>query len=88
MLPFDTFLILMTTLSIRLDDRISKEFDQLCKHEGYKKNGLIVRLITDFLHSKKVSIPSISFHDISSIEGKVSLGGNALDDTEQVFDHE
>lgn len=75
----------MTTLSVRLDDDLNREFDLLCRKDGYKKGGLVVRLIREFIENKKSIHPSATLKTVASLEGKLSLGGNALDDTEQVF---
>lgn len=78
----------MTTLSIRLDDNLGRELDLFCKREGYKKSGLLIRLLREFLGENK-SQPTMStvptLKDFSW-EGKLTLGGNALEDTEKVPD--
>lgn len=44
----------MKALSIRLDDNLGKEFDEICRKTGYKKNTLLTRLIATFVrHQKK-----------------------------------
>lgn len=44
----------MKALSIRLDDHLGKEFDEICRKAGYKKNTLLTRLIATFVrHQKK-----------------------------------
>lgn len=46
----------MRALSIRLDDRLGKDFEEVCQKTGYKKNTLLVRLIDSFVrHQKKAS---------------------------------
>lgn len=76
----------MTTLSIRVDEHLNKEFDHLCEQQGYKKSGLIVRLIREFIEKSKKSENLLPVVSNFSWEGKLSLGGNALEDTEKVFD--
>lgn len=43
----------MKALSIRLDSHLSREFDTICKEYGYKKNGIVVRLIEAFVSSRQ-----------------------------------
>lgn len=43
----------MKALSIRLDDKLGKEFDRVCLRTGYKKNTLLTRLIAAFVSHQK-----------------------------------
>ncbi len=74
----------MTTLSIRLDDNLGRELNLLCQKEGYKKSGLLIRLLREFLEKKKAP-PSIPSLQDFSWEGKLTLGGDALEETEKAF---
>lgn len=47
------FIIGMKALSIRIDEKLGKEFDELCKKAGYKKNTLVTRLIASFVRYQK-----------------------------------
>ena len=78
----------MTTISLRLDDDLNQELDRLCEKEGYKKSGLLIRLLREFLEKKKAPppIPTIPTFQDFSWEGKLTLGGNALEETEKAFD--
>lgn len=75
----------MTTISLRLDDDLNQELDLLCKKEGYKKSGLLIRLLREFLEKKKASSSVPTLQDFSW-EGTLSLGGNAAEDADKVFD--
>ncbi len=75
----------MATLSIRLDDTLNQEFDRLCERKGYKKSGLIVRLVREFIERSKGATPLPAVSDFTW-EGRLSLGGDALEDTEKAFD--
>ncbi len=39
----------MKAISIRIDDRLGRQFDQICQETGYKKNTLLTRLIASFI---------------------------------------
>ncbi len=39
----------MKALSVRLDDKLGRELDRVCRSSGLKKNTLISRLIERFL---------------------------------------
>ena len=43
----------MKAISIRLDDKLGKEFDQACRRTGYKKNTLLSRMIASFVKRQK-----------------------------------
>ncbi len=43
----------MKALSLRLDDRLSRQFDAACRRLGYKKNTLLTRMITAFVQHKQ-----------------------------------
>jgi len=43
----------MKALSIRLDDKLGRELDRLCRSSGLKKNTLISRLIERFALEQK-----------------------------------
>lgn len=44
----------MKALSIRLDDVLGRQLDDVCRKTGYKKNTLLTRLIASFVrHQKK-----------------------------------
>lgn len=46
----------MKALSVRIDDRLSKEFDEVCRKTGYKKNTLLTRLIASFIQHQKARV--------------------------------
>lgn len=43
----------MKAISVRLDDRLGKAFDEICAAAGYKKNTLLTRLIAAFVRYQK-----------------------------------
>ena len=43
----------MKAISIRLDDKLGREFDRVCQKTGYKKNTLVTRLISSFVSHQK-----------------------------------
>lgn len=51
----------MKALSLRLDDRLSRQFDAVCSQLGYKKNTILTRMIAAFVQHKQ---------NISSTMGK------------------
>jgi hypothetical protein len=60
----------MKAISVRLDDQLGKQFDELCQKSGYKKNTVVTRLIEFFvknqqkkatLEKKKIKDP---FHQV------------------------
>ncbi len=40
----------MRAISIRLDERLGRQFDQLCQIGGYKKNTVLTRLIAAYVN--------------------------------------
>lgn len=54
----------MKALSIRLDDKLGKQFNDICRKTGYKKNTLVTRLIASFVnHQKQIFSPSLATQD-------------------------
>ena len=49
----------MKGLFIRIDPTLDRELTELCRHEGYKKSGVIQKLIRDFLQRKRSSQDSV-----------------------------
>lgn len=43
----------MKAISIRIDEKLGREFDALCRQAGYKKNTLLSRLIESFVRYQK-----------------------------------
>ncbi len=43
----------MRAISIRIEDDLGKQFDEVCKKAGYKKNTLLTRLIASFVKYQK-----------------------------------
>ena len=43
----------MKAISIRLEDGLGRQFDELCRKSGYKKNTLLTRLIASFVRHQK-----------------------------------
>lgn len=75
----------MKALSIRLDDDLNEEFDELCHQEGYKKNGVVVKLIRGFVQKKRKP-KGVKIKDLMKFSGVLSLGGDAMADTEHYDD--
>lgn len=48
----------MKAISLRLDNRLGSQFDNLCKQLGYKKNTLLTRMIASFVAHKKNTLSS------------------------------
>ncbi len=38
----------MTSFTLRLDDSLNRELDQICENEGYTKTGLIKNLVKNY----------------------------------------
>ncbi|MDO8518859.1 MAG: hypothetical protein Q7T11_01695 [Deltaproteobacteria bacterium] len=80
-------------MTLRLDDRLAKKLDQVCKARGYKKNGLLKTLISDFLtrEEKKKAAGRLSFkglraEDLEPLIGIMSIGGDAVEDAERYYE--
>lgn len=43
----------MKALSIRLENSLSRQFDEACRQSGIKKNTLVTRLIVSFVNYQK-----------------------------------
>ena len=43
--------ILVKGTFLRLDDQLDKDLTEICRREGYKKSGLIIKLIRDFVQA-------------------------------------
>jgi hypothetical protein len=41
----------MKGIFLRLEDRLDRSLSEICRREGYKKGGLITKLIRDFVQS-------------------------------------
>ncbi|HEX5035678.1 MAG TPA: hypothetical protein VFX30_00780 [bacterium] len=41
----------MKGLFLRLEDQLDRDLNEVCRREGYKKSGLITKLIRDFIRS-------------------------------------
>lgn len=77
----------MKAISIRLDDRLGKEFDSLCRQAGYKKNTLLTRLIASFVrHQKSQGATSLRTKDdpFAKVIGLMAIGN--LTDAETTID--
>lgn len=77
----------MKALSVRLDDRLARQFDAVCEREGYKKNGIMTRLIQLFV--KQRSVVKVTSHArsedpflrvIGILQGPLLKKGESIDD--------
>lgn len=82
----------MTALTVRLDPETAKQFDQFCKKYGYSKNGVIKSLICNFLHEESESEKILQKNkmkmgklNLNDLVGIVSLGGDAVEDSETAW---
>jgi hypothetical protein len=84
----------MPAITLRMDDKLARQLDRVCREKGYKKNGLVLSLVRGFLKQEKEAKeqPSQSSHKVPGIEkleglvGIVSLGGDAVEDSENYWD--
>lgn len=80
----------MSSFTLRLEDPLTKELDQVCEDHGYTKTGLIKSLIKDFLEkvpaNKKKQQPYIKNKRFADLCGIFQFGGNAVKDEEMIFE--
>ncbi len=78
----------MSAFTLRLEPELAKKLDQVCREQGYKKTGLVMALIRDFLE-KEDSVRPIKQppqQDLKKLVGIVSLGGDAVEDADAYFE--
>ena len=71
------------TMTLRIDPPLAKRFDALCAAEGYSKNGLIQRLMQNFLlqnHMHSIKHTSTT-REFKKYFGIFKMGGDAVQDT-------
>ena len=78
----------MTAFTLRLENSLAKQLDQFCAEHGYKKSGLIISLIRRFFEGEKELTPASKKQTkkLKNLVGIVSLGGDAVKDTEAYFE--
>lgn len=84
----------MSAFTLRLDASLGKKLETFCSKRGFSKNGLIQTLIRDYLslyhnEQKSTPVPPLPPHSLGKFRGLVgmiSLGGNALEDTEDLYE--
>lgn len=79
----------MTTLTLRLPPSLDKRLERACKKMGLKKTDIVVTLIQNYLQQEKQK-KSLNSADgvtsLSKIVGIVSLGGDAVEDSDAPFE--
>ena len=75
----------MEAFTLRLEQGLAKQLDQVCRSEGYTKTGLVKALIRDFL-GKRSSLPSknTGHSNLKKLVRVVNLGGDSVKDSEDV----
>ena len=53
----------MKAISIRIDDRLGRQFEEVCQETGYKKNTLLTRLIASFVRHHHATTGSAKKRD-------------------------
>lgn len=80
----------MTAFTLRLEPALATQLDQFCREHGYKKTGLILSLLRDFLKGKKTGQAADSrkrqARNIEHLVGAVTLGGDSIKDAECYFE--
>lgn len=77
---------IMPAMTLRLDDSLAKKLDRICHKKGYKKTGVITRLVRDFVE-KEGSLPHsrLTASDLQPLVGIVHIGGDSVEDAENYF---
>ena len=73
------------SLTLRMNSVLAKRFDEFCHSEGYSKNGLLLKLIQNFLnqrHLEKIK-PSSTLKNLKRYAASINLGGDALAETKE-----
>ena len=71
----------MKAISLRLDNQLSRQFDDACRHLGYKKNTIITRMILSFVtHKNKISLKTAQKKKKSSADPFLSVIGSLSPD--------
>lgn len=79
----------MSMFTLRLEDSVTKELNQICENQGYTKTGLIKSLIKDFLGKERVGKkrPSHAKNKrFADLCGVFQFGGNAVEDEDMIFE--
>jgi hypothetical protein len=86
MVPFG----IMNTFTLRLEDRLAKKLDKICRLRGFKKTGLIKSLVQNFVAKEEeqgvVETQKFRSLNLRSLVNIVSLGGDAVEDCENLYD--
>lgn len=86
----------MLAFTLRLDDSMAKKLDKKCRREGYTKTGLVKKLLKQWLtgdHPQEKShnqillekYGGVSKRPLSDFVGCLSIGGNALEESETAW---
>lgn len=90
----------MLAFTLRLDDSLAKMVDKKCRREGYSKTGLVKRLLKQWLEddgktqeksNNQILLEKyggVSKRPLSDFIGCISLGGNSVEDCDNIFDEE
>lgn len=78
----------MVAMTLRLDNQLARQLTLVCKERGYKKSGIIQKLIRDFLNRENKRLPFRGgrAEDLQQLVGIVSIGGDSVEDAEHYFE--
>ena len=70
-------------MTLRIDPPLAKRFDAVCAAEGYSKNGLLLRLIQNFLLQRQMETvkPISNAREFKKYFGIFSMGGDAVQES-------
>lgn len=77
----------MNSFTLRLEPPLTKKLDKICHERGFSKTGLIKSLIREFIDRQdKLPTTGNKASGLNSLVGIVRLGGDAVQDAEDVFE--
>lgn len=77
----------MNAFTLRLEPALTKKLDKICHERGFSKTGLIKSLIRNFIEKQdKLPTTNGKASGLEALVGIVRLGGDAVQDAEDVFE--